>query len=310
MLGVRRQAAGLTIDWAYAPTEMKVLASPDGANFVEAVPWQMNPNDIASFVDHMMFDASLPVATITVVMRNPRAWKYFGLNSVELIAEPGPTMLASGATSLSGPLCVVSPHEQHVVSLAPCLDTIAKGNGDEIFVLGDDGKLSSASDSSQCLMLASGEAGNQIVKSPCRYAADAGDGRGVLEPTPTGQLKFSKMGNYCASTEGDLLLKDIAIDSTTHATSNQDGHPPEHALDGFDDATYWASDPQQFANVTIDFTLDIGKYVSMDQIDIEWKMPAKEKSDQAHMCNFVFPCLCQHILLEFLGLAYVHVTHG
>ena len=288
MLGTRHHAVGITIDWAYAPSEVKVLVSPDGANFAEASPWQTNPDDIVSFMDHVMFDSSLPVVTVTVVMRNPREWKYFGLNNVGLIVEMGPTMFVSGATFPSGPLCLVSSRKQYDVSLTPCFDAIASGNGKEIFVRADDGTLSSATDPSKCLLLASGDEtnGRKVVKGLCKYAIDAENGRGVLEPTASGQLKFTKMGNYCASVDGNLFHENVAAASTIVASSNQNGHPPEHAINTFDDATsYWASASEQFANATIDVTLDFGKNVHVEQIEIDWELPAKATPKPNSTCN-------------------------
>ena len=66
-MGLRRAAYGVKLswafgDWAYAPGEFKLPVSPDGANFGEAV---------------------------TVVARLPRAWGYFSLRSLSLIAGPG-----------------------------------------------------------------------------------------------------------------------------------------------------------------------------------------------------------------------------
>ena len=36
-MGLRRTAYGVKLSWAYAPGEFKLLVSPDGANFGEAV---------------------------------------------------------------------------------------------------------------------------------------------------------------------------------------------------------------------------------------------------------------------------------
>ena len=290
------------------------MVSPDGTNFAEANPWQTNPNEIVSFVDHVMFDASLPVAAVTVVMRHPRAWKYFGLNHLGLIVRPGPTMFISGATSPSGPLCLASSRKQYDVSLIRCFDAITSGGGDEVFVLGDDGTLSSATDVSQCLLLANGEENglNKVGKNDCRYATDAEDGRGVFEPTATGQLRFSKMGNYCASARGDVVHKNVAAGSAIHASSNQDGHPPELTIDGLGDATsYWASASEQFANVTIDVTLDFGKSVHIERIEIDWELPAKADHQQVSMCHFSLLHLrtktCT-FLLKALRLACVRIV--
>jgi len=40
-----------------------------------------------------MFDTPLNVKAVTISMRSPLSWGYFGINSVALLAEPGPYML-------------------------------------------------------------------------------------------------------------------------------------------------------------------------------------------------------------------------
>jgi hypothetical protein len=94
-------------------------------------------------------------------------------------------------------------------------------------------------------------------------------------PSATGQLKLLKTGNACASVEGDLDTKNVAIGSTVHATSTQHGREPENAVNGFSDVSYWASAVEQSANATVDFTIDFGVNAYVELIEIVWEMPAK-----------------------------------
>ena len=40
-----------------------------------------------------MFDAPRSVKAVSIAMRGPQSWGYFGINSAALVAEPGPFML-------------------------------------------------------------------------------------------------------------------------------------------------------------------------------------------------------------------------
>ena len=70
--GASRHAAGLKIDWAYAPGQVKVLTSSDGANFEEARCWQSSTRGEVAYEESFMFDAPRSVKAVTVVMRSRR----------------------------------------------------------------------------------------------------------------------------------------------------------------------------------------------------------------------------------------------
>ena len=93
VLNSRRVALGLKVDWAYAPGEVKVLTSSDGANFEEARCWQSSTRGEVAFEESFMFDAPRSVKAVSIAMRGPQSWGYFGINSAALVAEPGPFML-------------------------------------------------------------------------------------------------------------------------------------------------------------------------------------------------------------------------
>lgn len=93
VLNSRRSALGLKIDWAYGPGEVKILTSSDGANFEEARCWQPAARSEVAYVESLLFDAPKNVKAVTISMRAPLSWGYFGINSVALLAEPGSYML-------------------------------------------------------------------------------------------------------------------------------------------------------------------------------------------------------------------------
>ena len=97
LLNSRRTALGLKVDWAYAPGEVKIMTSSDGANFEEAKCWQPTGRGEAAFEESFMFDAPRAVKAVAIAMRGSQSWGYFGINSAALIAEPGPFMLVRWA---------------------------------------------------------------------------------------------------------------------------------------------------------------------------------------------------------------------
>ena len=100
MLHARRTGLGVKVDWAYSPGEVKVLTSSDGSNFEEAKCWQSSTRAEVAYAETIMFDAPLNVKAITISMRSPSSWAYFGINSVALLAKPGPFMLVRSLLSL------------------------------------------------------------------------------------------------------------------------------------------------------------------------------------------------------------------
>ena len=75
------------------------MTSSDGANFEEAKCWQPSTRSEAAFEQTFMFDAPRNVKAVTMAMRSPQSWGYFGINSAVVIAEPGPLMLVRWALS-------------------------------------------------------------------------------------------------------------------------------------------------------------------------------------------------------------------
>ena len=173
-LNVRRKALGLKVNWsvvfrdcspaprvtaarvacrAYGPGEVKVLASADGGNFEEVVPWRRSTKGDAAYVETLMFDEPRNVMAVSVLMRDPQRWRFMGITNAVLLVEPGPFMLVSGVPAPDGELCVVA--RNGALEVQPCLAAIVAGDGAEIFNFGVDGELVSAS-GNLCASLANG----------------------------------------------------------------------------------------------------------------------------------------------------------
>jgi hypothetical protein len=272
VLNSRRLALGVKVDWAYAPGEVKILTSSDGANFEEAKCWQSSTRTEVAFEESFMFDAPRNVKAVAITMRSPQSWGYFGINSAALVAEPGPFMLVSGITSGDGEQCLVTGASG--VTLESCLEAIAAGDGREVLQFDKDGQIMSMADGS-CMVLADGDTsgGGSFATEACSTSAESGDGRTVFSLTPGGQLKMPRLGNYCVTMAGEGAAGgDIAQGSDLTATSTNAQHNVKNAADG-DAQSYWASASDPAAPV--DVQLDFGDAKHIKSIEIEWEHPAQ-----------------------------------
>ena len=187
---------------AYGPGEFKVLTSGDGGNFEEAACWQKSSRSEVSYEQSVLFDVPLNVKALTIVMRSPMPWSYFGISDVSLLAAPSfPSMLVSGAGSAGGEeMCIVA--QGSVVAMAPCLSAVAAGDGADVFEFSDGALRNVVSKS--CITLANGDAAEgKMVMAAC--PEETGDGRGIFELTYKGQLKLG-VGDYCLTSSGSALL--------------------------------------------------------------------------------------------------------
>jgi len=267
----RRVALGVKVDWAYSPGEVKVLTSSDGSNFEEAKCWQPSTRSEAAFEQTFMFDAPRNVKAVTMAMRSPQSWGYFGINSAVLIAEPGPLILVSGITSVVGEQCLVASTAG--LGLEPCLDAVAAGDGREVMQFDEDGQIVNMADG-RCLTLVDGDTigGGALTFDQCSTSASSGDGRTVFAASPNGQLKMPRIGNYCLTLTGGGGDADIAQSAVAAASSSNIQHGVKSIADA-NAQSYWASgnDPK----APVDLQLDFGTMQTMKAISIEWEHPAQ-----------------------------------
>ena len=203
----------LTLRRAYAPEEFKLLTSEDGGNFEEAACWQKPSSPDASLVETILFDTPQKAKALSIAMRGPMPWKYFGINDVTLIVEPYSFMLISGAPSSLGELCLVSRGSE--LGLEPCLKAIASGDGREVFKFNDVNQIVDAG--AKCITLTNGDVsmGGKLALEKCSTAAEADDGRSSWAMTDAGQLKLNKLGNYCLDGSSQVQACDGGADHFT-----------------------------------------------------------------------------------------------
>ena len=220
---VRRKALGVKLNWlrvflvipavyfcffcarAYAPGEFKVLVSSDGGNFEEAACWRTSSRNEVSYEETVLFSDVRSVQAVTVVMKSPMPWNYFGLNDVALLTSGEESfMIVNGAASPSGEQCLAVSGRG--LSSQACLDTISAGDGRDVFRFQGDQLVHAAT--GMCVALSRG-GGDRVGLEDCAVASRAQDGRASWQLTSGAQLKLGRMGNYCLNVvAGDALAAD------------------------------------------------------------------------------------------------------
>ena len=203
-------ACGAACDFvarAYGPGEFKILSSSDGGNFEEAACWRPTSRSEVSYEETVMFDSARAVKSLTVVMKAPMPWGYFGLNDVSLVTSGDESfMVVSGASSTPGEQCLTARGAE--LSIETCLDAVASGDGRDVFRFQGDQIAHVASN--MCISLVNGDS-SHVGLEDCKVAAKAQDGRSAWELTPNAQLRMTRMGSYCLTLdEGKATAKDFS----------------------------------------------------------------------------------------------------
>ena len=155
------------------------MTSSDGGNFEEVACYRKTTRTEVSYEEWVMFDTAKNLKALTIAMRSPMQWQYFGINDVALIVEPYPFMLVNGIT---GEECIVATNGE--LRTAPCLDTIAEGSGSEVFQFQGEGQILNLA-SNTCI-----HPGGKLSVGKCNSDSS-------FEMASNGQLTLSPMGNYC-----------------------------------------------------------------------------------------------------------------
>lgn len=249
------------------PGEFKLLGSGDGANFELLGDWRRPSSADVSFTEHVMLGAPVGIKVLTLVLRQARPWKFFGLNAIDLIVEPGPVLLVSGVTSPNGFQCVVVGGGEGA-ALRSCADAVADGAGDEVFVATPEGMLKTAQNPERCLVLA--DSSGALATGACRKHG-AANPSAVFETNAASQLVLPRKGKCVAVHGGTGDAASVAA-ANVKATHSQSEHPVSNVVDA-DPRTYWAA---EFFSEPIDVTLSLGVApVRVGAISIDFEYPAK-----------------------------------
>ena len=203
LLNSRRVLFGIDVRWSYAPAEVKVLTSADGGNFEEAAGWRKLARPEPSFEESIMFASELSAKAVTILMRVPKPWGYFGISSVAALSGPFSFMLVSGKGG-QREQCLVSTSAG--VALQPCLDAIVAGAGVEIF--GFTGTSQLQRSDGKCLALF----GSRLGVEECQ------SGRGAWEASQDGQLK---QGDMCLAAAAGSQVAVADCDDAAAARAEQ-----------------------------------------------------------------------------------------
>lgn len=267
-VSARRKVLGVRLGWAYSPGEFKIVSSGDGANFELLADWRRPSSADVAFTENVMFGAPVGVKTFTLVMRRPRPWKFFGLASIELIVEPGPVLLVSGATAHGGFQCVVDAGAGGA-NVRPCADAIADGSGGEVFESTADGMLRTVANKGRCLILSDGS--GSLTVGACEKHGETNPA-GVFEVNGASQLVLPRKGKCIVLRGGAGGPASILSRAEVRASSSQPAHPISNVVDDTS-STYWAA---SFASEPVDVTLSFGAApAKVASISLDFEYPPK-----------------------------------
>jgi len=148
------------------------------------------------------------------------------------------------------------------LSLEPCFQALAAGDGRELWTFLGGGQLMNVA-SKKCA--SSTAQATSLAMSEC-------NGASVWKMLPNGQMQ---VGDKCLSESGEGVgTENVAAHAAAAATSSADSvaHTASAAVDT-DDATFWASRPGESEPVTL--TIDLGEARSVDLMKISWQFPAE-----------------------------------
>ena len=80
----RHNANGVRINWAYSPGSVRIRVSGDGKRFKDSVCWRKSKRMEVVYEEFIPFDRSQKIKAVRIDMKNPRPWKYFGMNHISM----------------------------------------------------------------------------------------------------------------------------------------------------------------------------------------------------------------------------------
>ena len=216
--GVRLSCNYFAACRAYGPGQVKVLVSSDGGNFDEAVCWRSSSRADVSYEETIMFDSPSMVKSLTISMKAPLAWGYFGINDVTLLSSGDENfMLVNGQTSSDSEQCLVVTGS--TLGVAGCLDAVAAGDGREVFALSGERLVHVAS--GLCASTLNAES-KTVSFHDCANAARIDDGRFSWELKSNGQLTSRGSGASCLVAYGsEVVLNDCDDATRMHDASDK-----------------------------------------------------------------------------------------
>merc|ERR1712051_204734 len=174
-------------------------------------------------------------------------------------SEADPAFMLVAGISAPEEMCLLEAEGK--VYLDSCLSAVAAGDGRELWSLEAGGQLMHVV-SKKC---AGSSGGASIAMTEC-------SGASVWKILANGQ---AQVGDKCLSQSGVAVgTENVALWAATTATSwtNSASHGSVAAVDA-DDATFWASKPNEASPVA--FTVDLGETREISLLKIIWEFPAE-----------------------------------
>ena len=178
---------------AYGPGEVQILLSSDGGNFEEASCWRPATRNEVAYRETIMFERAQNVKAVSIVMKSPMPWGYFGLNDVSpLSCGEESFMIVSGERSDGAEQCLTVVDSK--ITVDSCLNSLASLDAREVFRFHDQRLRHVASG---LCVAATGDDTYQAALQDCGLSSDAHAVRSVWQLTANAQLKLLRMGDSC-----------------------------------------------------------------------------------------------------------------
>jgi len=189
-----------------------------------------------------------------------------GVYTVASVDESKATFMIMAGITSGSEMCLVAEGgatgvDGASVMLEPCLESLAAGDGRELWKFSSGGAIQS-SEGNKCLKVSQ----DAVSLESCSHAS-------AWEITAAGQLKTGS--SSCLSQAGSFPgNEDVAAGSPVHATSTSDSthHGARMAVDN-DEASFWRSDPNSESD-TQEFIVDFGGVRKLGSVEIAWEAPA------------------------------------
>ena len=181
---------------------MQILVSSDGGNFEEASCWRQATRNEVAYRETIMFERAQKVKAVSIIMKSPMPWGYFGLSDVGLLTSGDESfMVVIGERSAGAERCLTVVDSD--ISVDSCLNSLASLDGREVFRFQNQRLMHVASG---LCVAAAGDDTYQAALRDCGSSSESQMVRSVWELTANAQLKLPRMGDSCLALRGGRAI--------------------------------------------------------------------------------------------------------
>ena len=176
--------------------------SSDGGNFEEASCWRAATRNEVAYRETIMFERVQNVKAVSIVMKSPMPWGYFGLNDVSLLTSGDESfMVVSGERSNGDEQCLTVVDSK--IAVDSCLHSLASLDAREVFRFQNQRLMHVASG---LCVAAAGDDTFEVALQDCGLSSDAHAVRSAWQLSENAQLKLPRMGDSCLSFRGGRAI--------------------------------------------------------------------------------------------------------